>query len=606
MYISKVRLRRYKSFRDSGQINFKPGINIIVGQNNAGKTALLEGISLKFKNTPHKSLRQNVETSSRVDFEVFLSSSELQNVLKNPIQLRFPRDGRVHKAALIVSDQVKIGVNFKANSNGENWSLSETFYQENPQRNDVLSLGRWNGDYFESQDTGDLRNSNHIFGYEFIESVVNGVYRFNAERPNLGNCLVGLNRQLNADASNLAEVLVNTQTNNPHIYEDYNNFVSEILPSVKWVSSVRTELPNAPGKLPGAWNEVKIWTADKQSRREDLAFPLSTCGTGVGQVLAILYVVVTTIEPRVIIIDEPNSFLHPGAAKKLIQILNKFPQHQYFISTHSPEIISAARPSTITRLKYEDGETTVESFDFNQKEGLRETFSELGIKLSDFFFADNVLWAEGETEEKAFPLILEKMGLSDVTVLHLVPSEIRSKRFARKNAKLVSKIYNQLSGADAISPPQINMILDKEDVSEQEISDLKKEIGDHLVFIPRKMLENYLLVPEAIASVYNAEPQLAEDKKVTVETVERWISEKREKKEYLPERFQRKATIKDKEWLENVDGAKLLEDLFKHLKGNIEYRKTTHSVKLTKWLLENKPDYLAELKDFLMKILKNE
>jgi len=47
--------------------------------------------------------------------------------------------------------------------------------------------------------------------------------------------------------------------------------------------------------------------------------PLSESGTGVGQVLAILYVVFTSEYPRTIVIDEPQSFLHPGAVRKLFE-----------------------------------------------------------------------------------------------------------------------------------------------------------------------------------------------------------------------------------------------------------------------------------------------
>src|SRR4028118_300200 len=56
MYLSKFQLVNYKSFRDSGVLEFKPGINIIVGTNNSGKTALLEALSLSFQNHIHKTL----------------------------------------------------------------------------------------------------------------------------------------------------------------------------------------------------------------------------------------------------------------------------------------------------------------------------------------------------------------------------------------------------------------------------------------------------------------------------------------------------------------------------------------------------------------------
>ena len=48
MYISKFQILNFKSYRDSTEIEFKPGFNIITGKNNAGKTALLEALTLRF------------------------------------------------------------------------------------------------------------------------------------------------------------------------------------------------------------------------------------------------------------------------------------------------------------------------------------------------------------------------------------------------------------------------------------------------------------------------------------------------------------------------------------------------------------------------------
>jgi hypothetical protein len=56
MYISRFQLLNYKSFRDSGALEFQLGINIIVGANNSGKTALLEALTLSFKTSPHRSI----------------------------------------------------------------------------------------------------------------------------------------------------------------------------------------------------------------------------------------------------------------------------------------------------------------------------------------------------------------------------------------------------------------------------------------------------------------------------------------------------------------------------------------------------------------------
>ncbi len=57
MYIYKFKIFNYKSFQDSGWLEFQPGINIIVGTNNSGKTALLESLGLEFKDNPYRNIR---------------------------------------------------------------------------------------------------------------------------------------------------------------------------------------------------------------------------------------------------------------------------------------------------------------------------------------------------------------------------------------------------------------------------------------------------------------------------------------------------------------------------------------------------------------------
>jgi AAA ATPase-like protein len=55
MHISKFQLRNYKCFDEPAPLELRPGFNIITGQNNAGKTALLSALGLNFTNTPHRS-----------------------------------------------------------------------------------------------------------------------------------------------------------------------------------------------------------------------------------------------------------------------------------------------------------------------------------------------------------------------------------------------------------------------------------------------------------------------------------------------------------------------------------------------------------------------
>ena len=87
MYISKIRVQNYKAFYDSGWIEFKPGINIISGQNHSGKTALLEALSMNFPNLPHKSLKtlpnifSTIIQYSEIEIAVVFSQKERINLL---------------------------------------------------------------------------------------------------------------------------------------------------------------------------------------------------------------------------------------------------------------------------------------------------------------------------------------------------------------------------------------------------------------------------------------------------------------------------------------------------------------------------------------------
>jgi predicted ATPase len=219
------------------------------------------------------------------------------------------------------------------------------------------------------------------------QAIQKSIYVFRAERLNIGRTNAAEARVLNTDGSNLGAVLGTLQGSRAW-FSKYNKHVTEILPSIREVSVA----------VVGTDFEVRVWAIDPSTEREDLAIPLQESGTGVGQVLAILCVVMT-VKNGVIVIDEPNSFLHPGAAKKLVQILRQYDQHQYVLATHSADLISTAKPDIIHLVRWEDGESKVEKIDATIVNDLREVLTEIGVSFSDLFGYDRVIWVEGPTEE---------------------------------------------------------------------------------------------------------------------------------------------------------------------------------------------------------------
>ena len=132
------------------------------------------------------------------------------------------------------------------------------------------------------------------------------IYYFDAQRTPSEAYSFGNNSVLNTNAQNLPEVLALLQSRRT----EYHNFVTavrRVLPAIKWVSVEAS--PNN-----GQHAQIRIWNLEEAERRHDLTLPLSEGGTGVGQVLAILYVVLRS-SGNIIIIDEPNSFFAPTCRK---------------------------------------------------------------------------------------------------------------------------------------------------------------------------------------------------------------------------------------------------------------------------------------------------
>src|SRR2546426_77831 len=91
MHIATFRIENYKSFRATDVVNLTPGFNVVVGQNNVGKTALVEALSLTAGSKPHRSLKSlpspttPLQGNSLIDASFALSKAELIDILRGSL-----------------------------------------------------------------------------------------------------------------------------------------------------------------------------------------------------------------------------------------------------------------------------------------------------------------------------------------------------------------------------------------------------------------------------------------------------------------------------------------------------------------------------------------
>ena len=607
MKISSFNIKNYKSFIDSGKLTFEDGFNVVVGQNNVGKTALLEALSLKFTAKPHKSSKTvphqdcAVNPISNTEFSITLSGKELYDFLiSHPDKYYFPvpkdkgelrgKEIRAYMDSIFQRDDIDI--KYIKNTSEQHWRAAKR-----PSFDD-FEAGRWmvaarvQPGSFEF-DSYSCAQGGHDFGNSINQYLQSQIYCFRAERLNVGISSSGVNTILSTDASNLPEVLHVLQSKNPARFKDFNHFVSDIFPSIFEVRVI----PKNNTTL-----ETVIWTDNPESQRDDLTISLQDSGTGISQVLAILYVVITSVTQKIIIIDEPNSFLHPGAARKLIEILRRFfPQHQYIISTHSAEVLNAANPNTIKLLIWEKPETKVIEIDAGDLQDVTLCLSEIGSRLSDVFGMDKILWVEGQTEEMCFKEILK--DIEDESLIGLSIVAVRNTGdFEGKHAELVWDVYTRISNSNSLLPPAVAFIFDRETKSDQQIEDITRKSKSNVQFLARRTYENYLLDSEVVANVLNKQESF-KDNNVSEEQVKNWMLQHGNTVRYIENPVDN-FTIANVEWVTKVDGATLLANMFVDLSESKEqYIKTKHSLQATQWMLNNKPEVLGELKDFLLQII---
>ena len=603
MRIASFQITNYKSVLATREIALADGFNVIVGQNNVGKTALVEALSLHFTNKPHRSLSTSprrtvaIDPISRVEIKFEISRVELTDLLGNRVRSFFapvPEQVPGTHAEYFIEAYGRADIHvLRAVYDGDGNVLMARFETFGAPLNTMIAvqfemvpgdpIPRATGSDYNSVDPG-----SQVAG-SVARELKTLVYAFKAERLNVGESIYGHEAILTPHAQNLAEVLNHLQGNNPPRFQQLNALVSTVLDDVRLVTAV---------PFPGGF-QIRVWTVDPDLQREDLAVPLAESGTGVGQVLAILYVALTSEYPRTIIIDEPQSFLHPGAVRKLIDVLRdeSLLPHQYVITTHSPTVIAAAMPRVLLAARKEDMTSRIDPIDVAEAESVQRFLDEIGTTLIDVFGADDILWVEGPTEVRCFPLIF-----SDLIGRPLLGTLIRGVRhtgdFDRYEAKAAFEIYNRLRSPRGLVPPAIGFIFDREGRTDVQRSDLARQGHGHVHFLNRRMYENYLLNSHAIAYVAAAsiEDVVAEPvKAVTLDRVFGWLQEHRWETRFF-DRLVPEEERTESHWVREVHGSKLLASCFGDLSAHqIEYHKVDHGEALTRWLLQHAPEELREV-----------
>jgi predicted ATPase len=239
----------------------------------------------------------------------------------------------------------------------------------------------------------------------------------------------------------------------------------------------------------------------------DLPVHLRNLGTGVSEFIILLsFLRARKAKPSIVIIEEPEAHLHPGAVVKLMRIVtDELKGNQLFITSHSTAIVDASDDWTIFRVSLDlQGATSAHKM---PKIGDRHALlADLGIRPSQLWLANTVVWVEGPSD-----VIYMRRLLGDVAEDLL---EGRDFAFSMYGGALLAHV-----GIDGSSRPSLvslfsialhNVVIADRDGAESDplkdrvqnlIDESKTVLGESAVFItPCREVEN-LVRPEVLFHV---------------------------------------------------------------------------------------------------------
>ncbi|MFX0171157.1 MAG: ATP-dependent endonuclease, partial [Candidatus Hodarchaeota archaeon] len=145
------------------------------------------------------------------------------------------------------------------------------------------------------------------------------------------------------------------------------------------------------GQLQGDNQEIEV-TVERA-----FSSPLWRISTSTIRIIALAFMLTSSPLNQIIIIDEPEMHLHPIGERKLAKKLETLSSHhQFFIATHSTRFLIGH--AYLVDLK--SGWTQISSI--RGEKSMRNVVKLLGIRPSDSFGSDVVIFVEGRTDARVF------------------------------------------------------------------------------------------------------------------------------------------------------------------------------------------------------------
>src|SRR5436190_16010358 len=253
---------------------------------------------------------------------------------------------------------------------------------------DVITKGghtiNWTYNFGASREQPPYNVVNPFWPFEVLSEYLGSAFVFSTFRHSQPKLGVQESQKLDPTGANLTQVLSTIHNNRGAQFRQIEEFVRAALPHLGELQTPLTVSETEIG--------FHLEKGDHDVRLQDT-------GGGVEQILMIAIVLVTTGSESALFLEEPESHLHPGAQRFLLERISASGR-QVILTTHSPVFVNTAQPRSLYRVSYKDERTSVNHV--ADSDALSEVLSEIGARNSDVLMSDGVLFVEGPSDRETF------------------------------------------------------------------------------------------------------------------------------------------------------------------------------------------------------------
>lgn len=520
MNICKLRVKNYKSFLDSGDIDIDSKLFSLIGQNNTGKSTIMDAIQCVFPSSKKTITGLDFHKGESCEINIELWFSE---VTEDYLEEKFYKEKVIKQSETLNrlkrENKENITEEIKEEIEKEEKKIDD-FKREN--YNKILEKYNIKDDnfYIKLVATKGKNVSRKFFIDDEKEISENDLRKLlpqlkvipairdpkNESTAGTNSYLKELIQMLDDETKTNIEIdgkfisykelnrVIADETKNrcKSIGDNITNFYNQAIGSKEYEVIIDSDVNISKGTT---------FTTKIRDINTGIESDILNCGTGY-QSMIILSILETYVKisqknnSYILLIEEPEVYLHPKLQRKMIDTLVEMSQtNQIIFTSHSPITVSKLSKQQIKLVRKENGVASIEDVE------PKTVIDELGIKSDDILTNKGIIFVEGKDDKEVFKILLEKIQKGMSEKINIIDAgNCQNLKFYANAELLINDRFDTptiiVRDTDTKKPSRqredlANDIINQRNKKSSE--DIQRKIRESIVVLDRYSLEGYFI-----------------------------------------------------------------------------------------------------------------